>query len=175
MLYGVTTLQTYVYYTHYSEDSSCIKFVVAAVWILDTLHVSFMCHVLYYYLITNYGDLLSLEYIIWSFPASLLVNTFIVTIVQFFFAHTIYCLCRHQLRWLVTAPLISLVLVHFGLAIAIVFMTFVNDALSFSPYTRFYTATPTASTIVLSEVLITVSLYILLRDSGSRSAVPSVR
>ncbi|KAI6021795.1 hypothetical protein BKA83DRAFT_4287630 [Pisolithus microcarpus] len=74
MLYGVTTLQTYVYYMHYSEDASTVKFLVGAVWILDTLHVAFMCHILYYYLITNYGVLTSLEYDVWSFPASLLVN-----------------------------------------------------------------------------------------------------
>ncbi|KAI6102934.1 hypothetical protein F5141DRAFT_1133830 [Pisolithus sp. B1] len=51
MLYGLTTLQTYVYYMHYSEDSSFTKFIVALTWILDTLHVSFMCHMLYYYLV----------------------------------------------------------------------------------------------------------------------------
>lgn len=32
MLYGVTTLQTYVYYMHYSEDASAVKFLVGAVW-----------------------------------------------------------------------------------------------------------------------------------------------
>ncbi|KAI6104598.1 hypothetical protein EV401DRAFT_2016526 [Pisolithus croceorrhizus] len=42
-----------------------MKFIVAVIWILDTLHVWFMCHMLYYYLITNYGDLMSLEYIVW--------------------------------------------------------------------------------------------------------------
>ncbi|KAI6019448.1 hypothetical protein BKA83DRAFT_4305835 [Pisolithus microcarpus] len=36
---------------HCSEDASITQSVVAVVWILDTLHVSFMCHVLYYYLV----------------------------------------------------------------------------------------------------------------------------
>ncbi|KAI6158166.1 hypothetical protein BKA82DRAFT_996587 [Pisolithus tinctorius] len=90
MLYGITTLQTYMYYMHYSEDSSAIRVIVAATWILDTLHVSFMCHMLYYYLTTNYGNLMSLEYIVWSFPASLLVNLLVVIVVQSFFAHRIY-------------------------------------------------------------------------------------
>ncbi|KAI6146152.1 hypothetical protein BKA82DRAFT_993328 [Pisolithus tinctorius] len=74
MLYGITTLQTYMYYMNYYEDPSMIQFVVAAIWILDTLQVSFMCHFLYYYLITNYGNLMSLEHDVWSFPASALVN-----------------------------------------------------------------------------------------------------
>ncbi|KAI6158496.1 hypothetical protein EDD17DRAFT_997484 [Pisolithus thermaeus] len=84
---------------HYSGDASTIKFPVGAVWILDTLHVAFMCHVLYYYLIINYGVLTSLEYDVWSFPvrssifllgtdlecshwASLLVNLRVVIAVQ---------------------------------------------------------------------------------------------
>ncbi|KAI6099487.1 hypothetical protein EDD16DRAFT_1658210 [Pisolithus croceorrhizus] len=51
---------------HYSGDASIIKFLVGAVWILDTLHVAFMCHILHYYLITNYGVPTSLEYDVWS-------------------------------------------------------------------------------------------------------------
>lgn len=65
-LYGITTLQTYVYFMHYVEDASTKKFLVAAVWVLDTLHVSLTCHILYYYMITNYGVPTSLEYNIWS-------------------------------------------------------------------------------------------------------------
>ncbi|KAI6006511.1 hypothetical protein F5J12DRAFT_97305 [Pisolithus orientalis] len=128
---GLLVIQTYMYYMHYSEDSSAIKVIVAATWILDTLHVSFMCHMLYYYLITNYGNLMSLEYIVWfvhppfqtsfplrrygrSFPASLLVNLLVVIVVQSFFAHRIYYLCRPQMKWFVTAPIILLILVHLG-------------------------------------------------------------
>ncbi|KAI6158510.1 hypothetical protein EDD17DRAFT_1621738 [Pisolithus thermaeus] len=112
MLYGITTLQgrfiqnTYVYYMHYSEDTSVIKLTVAAIWLFDTLHVSFMCYTLYYYLITNYGNLLSLEYVVWSFPL------FVVTMlnVASFFAYKIYHLCRLKVRWMrwaVTAPIVG--------------------------------------------------------------------
>ncbi|KIK13562.1 hypothetical protein PISMIDRAFT_688574, partial [Pisolithus microcarpus 441] len=52
MLYGVTILQTYMYFMHYSEDASATKFLVVAVWwVLDTLHISFICHALYHYLV----------------------------------------------------------------------------------------------------------------------------
>ncbi|KAI6096442.1 hypothetical protein EV401DRAFT_1125614 [Pisolithus croceorrhizus] len=55
---------TYVYYLRDSGDALTIKLLVAAVWILDTLHILFLCHALYYYLITNYGVPMSFEYII---------------------------------------------------------------------------------------------------------------
>ncbi|KAI6158943.1 hypothetical protein EDD17DRAFT_929789 [Pisolithus thermaeus] len=157
---------------HYSEDSSFTKFIVALTWILDTLHVSFMCHMLYYYLIINYGNPMSLEYIVWTFSASVLMNSLVITIVQFFFAHKIYHLCRRQLRWLVIPPIIVLILVGFGFDIGTVVVMLVNNALSFAFYTRFYTSTPAVSAVVLAEVLITASLCILLYDGGSRSAAP---
>ncbi|KAI6158957.1 hypothetical protein EDD17DRAFT_1616343 [Pisolithus thermaeus] len=59
---------------HYSEDASITKSIVAAIWIFDTLHVSFMCHMLYYYLIINYGNPMSLEYIVWSFSVSISIS-----------------------------------------------------------------------------------------------------
>ncbi|KAI6139607.1 hypothetical protein EDD17DRAFT_1671332, partial [Pisolithus thermaeus] len=65
--------------------------------ILDTLHVSFMCHTLYYYLVTNYGVPTSLEYIVWSYP----VRT--PTLLQSTDLFDWPSVCRHGVRWLVTA------------------------------------------------------------------------
>ncbi|KAI6162633.1 hypothetical protein EDD17DRAFT_1873426 [Pisolithus thermaeus] len=175
MLYGTTTLQTYVYYMHNSEDESTTKFIVAAIWVLDTLHVSFMCHVEYYYLVTNWGVPTSLEYIVWTLPASALVDVTVITIVRIFFIRTIYCLCRRQLRWLVIVPIVLLVLVHIGCAMAAAIVMFNNSATSFASYTRFYTLTPAACAVALAEVLITMSLCILLHESGSHSVVPRTK
>ncbi|KAI6003019.1 hypothetical protein EDD15DRAFT_2526951, partial [Pisolithus albus] len=190
MLYGITTLQAYIYYMHNFEDTSTMKFMVAAVWVLDTLHVSFMCHMEYYYLITNWGAPASLEYIVWSFPASILIDVIVITIVQLFFARTIYHLCRPQLRWLVIVPLVLLILAHIGFATATAIVMYIrlstifterfifacrfaNSTFSFASYTRLYTTTPAAIAIALAEVLITVSLCMLLRESSS--AVPRTK
>ncbi|KAI6143142.1 hypothetical protein EDD17DRAFT_1660344 [Pisolithus thermaeus] len=112
-----SAMYTYVYYMHYSEDTSVIKLMVAAIWLFDTLHVSFMCYTLYYYLITNYGDLLSLEYVVWSFPLFVItmVQLYVILIfwlmlilnVASFFAYKIYYLCRRKVRWMVTAPIVG--------------------------------------------------------------------
>lgn len=150
-----------------------MKFMVAAVWVLDTLHVSFMCHMEYYYLITNWGAPASLEYIVWSFPASILIDVIVITVVQLFFARTIYHLCRPQLRWLVIVPLVLLILAHIGFATATAIVIFANSTFSFASYTRLYTTTPAAIAIALAEVLITVSLCMLLRESSS--AVPRTK
>ncbi|KIK22899.1 hypothetical protein PISMIDRAFT_11274 [Pisolithus microcarpus 441] len=51
----------------------------------------------------------------------------------------------------------------------------VKNAFSFASQTRFYTSIPATSAVVLAEVLITVSLCILLYDSGSRSSFPRTK
>ncbi|KAI6134837.1 hypothetical protein EV401DRAFT_1882573 [Pisolithus croceorrhizus] len=83
--------------------------------ILDTLHASFSKKLV---CITNYGVPASLEYIVWF--ASLLANLIVITVVQFFFAHKIFHLCRRKLRWLVTVPIVGTltgaVLAHFDLS-----------------------------------------------------------
>ncbi|KAI6158187.1 hypothetical protein BKA82DRAFT_2173839 [Pisolithus tinctorius] len=166
---------TYVYFMHYSEDASTMTFLVGAIWILDTLHVSLTCHSLYYYLITNYGVPMSLEYTVWSFSVSVLVNVLVIFVVQFFFTHKIYCLCRPQLKWLVTAPIIVLVLAHFGFGIVMVSAMFIDEKLSVILQARFYSVTPATAATALVEILITVSLCVLFYDSGSSSAFPRTK
>lgn len=175
MLYGITTLQTYVYYMHHSEDSSTTRFIVAATWVLDTLQVSFMCHAMYYYLITNWGVPTSLDSIVWSSPMSALVNSFVVTLVQLFFARQIYYLCRHQLRWLVIVSIIVLVLAYFGFSMGTVVIAFVTDEGPFPPSFAFHAAILSQAAGAVCEVLITTSLCKLLYGSSSGSAFPRTK
>lgn len=170
LLYGITNLQIYLYFMHY-EDGLAMKVLVSVIWILDTLHISFVCHILYYYLITNYGVPTSLDYIIWSLPASVLVNVFVVSIVQCFFARQIYRLCRPGVKWLVTGPIILFVLAQFGFGVETVILEFINRNASVQTQITYYDVTPAWATIVVAEVLITVSLCVLLYDSNSRSVL----
>ncbi|KAI5982771.1 hypothetical protein EDD15DRAFT_2490475 [Pisolithus albus] len=177
---------------HYSEDALTTKFLVVAMWILDTLHTSLICHALYYYLITNYDVPTGLEYIVvpgiacdefaydcrsstasdyfsWADPHNPNASSF--------FAYKIYYLCRPQVKWLVTAPIILFVLAHFGFGIEaeIAVLTFTNNEFSSLPTIKFYALIPCATVIVLAEVLITLSLCILLYDSGSHSVFPRTK
>ncbi|KAI6021701.1 hypothetical protein BKA83DRAFT_4286036 [Pisolithus microcarpus] len=154
MLYGITTLQgrlkqsagfAYMYCMRNFEDTSTMKFMVAAVWVLDTLHVSFVCHMEYYYLITNWGAPTSLEYIVW-FVCLPLQNSFLLMRRDRSFPVRI----SDSLRGTELER----------------FPAFINSTFSFASYTRFYTTTPAAIAIALAEVLITRT---------SNSAVPRTK
>ncbi|PBK91967.1 hypothetical protein ARMGADRAFT_1166122 [Armillaria gallica] len=88
--YGITILQTVIYYKQYPNDLWLFRYSVAILWILDTLHVAISTHALYFYMIESFGNYLPLFGIIWSFPLQLLVNMLIVVGVQALYAVRIW-------------------------------------------------------------------------------------
>ncbi|EIW55741.1 uncharacterized protein TRAVEDRAFT_50222 [Trametes versicolor FP-101664 SS1] len=73
-LYGLTTLQTYVYYGKSRKDSATMKSLVAFLWILDTVHLIMVTHTVYHYAITNFGDFLGVLKPTWSVLAQVIVT-----------------------------------------------------------------------------------------------------
>ncbi|KAJ7206110.1 hypothetical protein GGX14DRAFT_397371 [Mycena pura] len=56
-LYGVMSTQTFSYFQKFNvSDSLWLKGLVAVLWLLDTLQLVLIGHVLYYWLITNYAN-----------------------------------------------------------------------------------------------------------------------
>ncbi|KAI6165849.1 hypothetical protein EDD17DRAFT_1789451 [Pisolithus thermaeus] len=155
---GVGLRHTYMYYMHYTEDGSTTKFVVAAVWFLDTLHTSFSmvnsqlaCHMMYYYLVKLMHLIL----------ASVLVNSSVIAVVQ------CVSLSTEVVSDRTSYPIsTSSAWIQHGL---------VNNAVTYALRDRFYTTTPAGSIVALAEVLITVSLCVLLYDGGSHCVVPRTK
>lgn len=87
ILFGITNLQTVIYYKKYPTDWWVYRYSVALLWVLDALHVALSTHSLCYYLIDMFGELLGgLVHIVWSFKLQLDVNMFIVVYVQGLYA-----------------------------------------------------------------------------------------
>ncbi|KAK0497560.1 hypothetical protein EDD18DRAFT_1162837 [Armillaria luteobubalina] len=93
--FGITLLQTVVYYKLNSSDPWIFRYSVALLLIFDTLHVALSTHALYFYLIQSFGNYLALlSKVIWSFPLQLLINVFINSGVQALYAVRIWKLGR---------------------------------------------------------------------------------
>ncbi|KZT64979.1 hypothetical protein DAEQUDRAFT_769219 [Daedalea quercina L-15889] len=85
ILYGVTCLQTYSYYTQNSNnDSRWMKLFVALVVAVDSFHVALIATAYYYYTVTNYGDYFALqvEQVPWSMAVQVPVGTVVGAMVQ---------------------------------------------------------------------------------------------
>ncbi|KZT59230.1 hypothetical protein CALCODRAFT_431229 [Calocera cornea HHB12733] len=93
-LYGLLTLQVYVYHEMFPRDVWWLKLVVLSVWILDTLHTIFISHMIYTNLITNFGDYSAIMHNTWSFNVNVLITTIVAAISQVFFIHRCWrCEC----------------------------------------------------------------------------------
>ncbi|KAL4073585.1 hypothetical protein J3A83DRAFT_4229728 [Scleroderma citrinum] len=161
---------------NYPDDGVGVKLCVMIVWVLDTLHVSLMCHALYYYLISDYGIVSTLGDSVWSLFASVAVNLCIACVVQAFFTVRIFYLCHRRLRWLVTIPIIVAVLVHLGFGIETVVFLSTKGRFNLSSFSQLalYSVAPSAA-IVISDVLITIALCVLLRKYISHVVSSRIR
>ncbi|KAH9075598.1 hypothetical protein EDB83DRAFT_2549282 [Lactarius deliciosus] len=60
ILYGVTWLQVYLYFTeHSSKDGAFLKSFVTALRVLDSIHLALLCHGFYIAAVTNFGNFLA--------------------------------------------------------------------------------------------------------------------
>lgn len=69
-------IQTYIYFHRGNTDSALSKSVIGFIWILDTLHQIFICHVTYTYTVTRYGDITPLQQQTWSMIAVIVISAF---------------------------------------------------------------------------------------------------
>ncbi|KZT02007.1 uncharacterized protein LAESUDRAFT_445415 [Laetiporus sulphureus 93-53] len=96
MLYGMSTIQAYVYWWNYPDDPLTIRSIVGTVWILETTHTAFCLHLIYSYMVKDFGNVQPIEHIVWSAGAAVLVAVFVAAIAQGFFIRRIWVLSRNN-------------------------------------------------------------------------------
>ncbi|KAK7014415.1 hypothetical protein R3P38DRAFT_3574745 [Favolaschia claudopus] len=93
-LLGISTIQVYIYYKRFPQDSMRVKCMVGGVWLGEIGQSISFAISLYTMLITNFGHPERLV----RFPTSLIVSAFLASLVAFtvqsFFAYRIYTLSR---------------------------------------------------------------------------------
>ncbi|KIK83376.1 hypothetical protein PAXRUDRAFT_35482 [Paxillus rubicundulus Ve08.2h10] len=104
ILYGVSILQTFIYYVHYPQDRTSLKLLVVAVLLLDTLHIFLACAGLWSYLVQYYGDFANLVAIRVPLMLATVVTSLVSFVVQSFFVWRIWWLSSGPPKWIV--PLI---------------------------------------------------------------------
>nr|GAT52146.1 predicted protein [Mycena chlorophos] len=66
VLFGISLLQCLFYFTRYTRDPPYLKGLVATTVLLDSVHLAFVTHTIYHYLITQYYQQESLKVMVWS-------------------------------------------------------------------------------------------------------------
>ncbi|TEB33965.1 hypothetical protein FA13DRAFT_1789750 [Coprinellus micaceus] len=188
IMYGLTTLQTYLYYMYYPKDGRTNKLLVAIVWVIDTVHTVLVSMCIYFYLVSNYDNPEGLKAGHWTLFTSILCNVLISCLVQSFFLVRIYELAPPRAKWWLGGVLGFIVFAHLVFGILTVAYCFIKkdfsrlseftvcadlfgDVFRSDPSFKLFAATPFAITAVLADVLIAGSLCVLLH--GSRTGFRS--
>jgi hypothetical protein len=119
-LWGITSAQTATYFSNQNSENPLItKLVVSALWILDTVDTALTCHILYYYLVSNFLNPLAMTSPVWS----ILVHVLLTSITDFFvrslFARRIFRLSHENYILTAGIVLISIMDLTCGIIITI--------------------------------------------------------
>jgi len=121
-LYGVSVLQTYIYYHKYTGDQIEIKALVAALFVLGTVHAIFVCHTVYHYVVLSYINPALLIDGEWSVYAATGLTVIICFLVQGFYARMIYHLSRGVWRLILAAIFGVLIALQLAFGIALIIL-----------------------------------------------------
>ncbi|KZT68575.1 hypothetical protein DAEQUDRAFT_738629 [Daedalea quercina L-15889] len=82
VLFGITNLQTFIYFRQYPSDRIWNKISVCWLWMLDAAHLALCIHMVYWYLVTNYTNPPALLGVVWSLKAQVMVDAIVIASVQ---------------------------------------------------------------------------------------------
>ncbi|KAF8881881.1 hypothetical protein BD779DRAFT_1788100 [Infundibulicybe gibba] len=113
-LFGVLTLQCWLYYSRFPGDLSRIKLMVAFIWISELLRSCFIVHATYYYTVIQWGNPSPLSSAVWSLQLILIMTVVVELVVHLYFAYRVWIVSGRQ--WLMTSIICFFTLSNFGMS-----------------------------------------------------------
>ncbi|KIY69055.1 hypothetical protein CYLTODRAFT_489277 [Cylindrobasidium torrendii FP15055 ss-10] len=92
ILFGITTLQAYIYFQRYPEDGRLNKLAVSVLWLLDTFHLVLLIQAMYTCIVTHFGDRSKFLYVSWAMKLQVAVVVVIILLVQCMYTVRIWIL-----------------------------------------------------------------------------------
>jgi len=173
MLYGVLSVQAYVYYNNFPDDKLWNKVIVYTAFIIESTQTAMCAADLYFWYGTGFGNLNHLGNVNVSPVDTPLLCAMVAAIVQCFFAFRIVTLRRSFLWIAVLIVLLSILQMGGGIAGAIM-------ALKLQEYAKFHSSWVITRTIYIwllgdtvCDVLVAVTmlwLFYITRNEGTKHA-----
>ncbi|KAL0952285.1 hypothetical protein HGRIS_006575 [Hohenbuehelia grisea] len=164
VLYGFTSLQTYWYYHWYARrDTKVHKISVGFLWALDTVHLILICHGVYHYMVTGFGNFFGLLGVVWSLKLQVTINVLIIFIVHCLYTYRVWLLGGYHngfLAYFVMAVLCA------GLAMGIVLAYEVYKVDSFPQHEQMsWSIIAAVATATIIDFVIAAAMCYYLRKS----------
>ncbi|EMD32769.1 hypothetical protein CERSUDRAFT_108595 [Gelatoporia subvermispora B] len=115
MFYGVTVLQTFIYYDNYWRDPIYMRIFVVLLFVLDTAQVVAIIDTVWFYVVPNFGNVAALSGVHLSLGVEIGMTISIGLLVQSFFAMRVWLMSGRKLIF--PALIFALTLAQFSLGI----------------------------------------------------------
>ncbi|KAJ7320734.1 hypothetical protein DFH08DRAFT_970463 [Mycena albidolilacea] len=169
-LYGVTTLQTFIYIKRFwNTDLTILRLFVILIWILETAHEAFVCSYIFRAtiidIIKDPGALLRTRV---SDDITTAITGLIIFFVQGFYIWRLWILSNKKL--ILVVPLAILVVAHLGLEMAVMALTFKwPEFVEFHRITGYFTGA--VGVAAATDITIAAAMFVLLkrRKTGVKS------
>ncbi|KAJ8462066.1 hypothetical protein ONZ45_g6186 [Pleurotus djamor] len=174
ILYGFTTLQAYWYYHWYARRDTIVhRLAVGGLWCLDTLHLILICHGVYHYMVTGFGNFIGLLNIVWSLQLQVTINVFIIFAVHSLYTYRVWLLGGYHKNGI--AAYIACAALMGGLAIGIVLAYEVYTTVTFADHERIGYAimASLAVSTFIDFVIAGAMCYYLKKSKGPQSHLNS--
>ncbi|EGO02084.1 hypothetical protein SERLA73DRAFT_159144 [Serpula lacrymans var. lacrymans S7.3] len=135
ILYGITCIQTFMYFQNYPDDRRRVKATVSisavsitglyrltdacqviVVWILETAHAGAAISFMDYYLIVNFSNTEVLLSVYWAMPVAFMIGFLLAFVVNTFYAWRIWLFSKNVYH---AAVLVMLAFVRLGLSLTV--------------------------------------------------------
>ncbi|KAF9552153.1 hypothetical protein CPC08DRAFT_302520 [Agrocybe pediades] len=164
ILYGVTSVQTFLYFQGAKGDGRVMKCTIFLLWILDTTHTAITAHGIYFYLVTNFGNFAVLEAPTWSVLGGVYLTNLSDIIVRGFFARRVRSLCGHGRP--VLRNLLPIIITILSIVVFVCGTGFASKSFSLGTFERMatvdYLLYISFAAAVASDSLVAISLCSLL-------------
>ncbi|KAI0640562.1 hypothetical protein C8Q79DRAFT_444074 [Trametes meyenii] len=178
ILYGATTLQTFIYYQSTFSDSRFTKVVVATIWTLESLHTVLCMEMVYQYTITHFGDFDFLGHIYWGAGASILISVLVSAAVHGHYIRRVWIATNGSISLTILLSVLALCRFACGIGASPTFLFILS--LSTEEWTLFRVNISPLATVTLGlgcaagvDVIVALVLgYSFCREAGKQARGP---
>ncbi|KAI0731100.1 hypothetical protein C8Q76DRAFT_793198 [Earliella scabrosa] len=98
LAFGVLSMQAYSYFRRYPLDVWWYKCLVGAIWVLELVDQAFIGHAVYFYVVTNWGQLITLlNAPIWSLILQVAIGASVGAIVKVCYGLRVWRFSKHNI------------------------------------------------------------------------------
>ncbi|TFK86701.1 hypothetical protein K466DRAFT_600104 [Polyporus arcularius HHB13444] len=167
ILYGITTLQTLIYYQKYPRDRTFLKLLVGTVWFLETAHTAFCIQFIYGYLILGFSDYFNFLHINWGIGITVLCSASIALCVQGYYTWRVWIVSGKNTVWTALIGTFALARVGFGIGSCILCYKYPSWPILRDSRSSLVTVSGGLGSAALVDILVASTLTVYLRRRRS--------